>query len=395
MVTGMARLPSPPPIDRRHALLGVDPAAAAWRLLCAFTLSISFSIFVAQLLLILTAAAGVADWWARGRPSLPRTELDAPIACFFAVCLIAALHGLDPLESLWGCRTYLQIAIVYLVLAYADSSERCVTLARWFLIGAAIAASYTVLAAISPIGLSRLFLGRMTQSGQLLFAVSLALPLLLRHVFPARWLRPTLSLYLLALLVNLKRGVWLGTLASVLTIGWLASRRLLLTAALLITLAVALVAPVRTRITDSARDLFLPGNRYDIWMAALDVVHRFPMGVGRKNGEILRDYPNIPPHHKHAHNTLLQITLESGYLGLATFVWWMTRFGTLSWRLQRRLQPAGGMVHALAVAILASFVGFHVAGLVEYNFGDSEVLEIFFIIMGLGLALERRVPHCG
>jgi len=40
-------------------------------------------------------------------------------------------------------------------------------------------------------------------------------------------------------------------------------------------------------------------------------------------------------------------------------------------------------------------VGFHVAGLVEYNFGDSEVLEIFFVVMGLGLALERRLPHSG
>lgn len=395
MVTGLARLPSSPPMDRRHAPFGFDPAVVAWRLLCAFTVSIPFSIFVAQLLLILTAAAGVADWWARGRPSLPRTKLDRPIVCFLVVCVIAALHGLDPLESLWGCRTYLQIAIIYLVLAYADSLERCTALARWFLIGAAITASYTVLAAISPIRLPRLFLGRMTQSGQLVFAISLALPLLLRHVFPARWLRPTLGLYLLALIVNLKRGVWLGTLASVLTIGWLASRRLLLTAALVISLAVVLVAPVRTRITDSARDLFLPGNRYDIWMAALDVVHRFPMGVGRKNGGILRDYPNIPPHHKHAHNTFLQITLESGYLGLATFLWWMTRFGTLSWQLQRRLQPVGGAVHALAVAIFASFLGFHVAGLVEYNFGDSEVLEIFFVIMGLGLALERRVPHRG
>jgi putative inorganic carbon (HCO3(-)) transporter len=167
------------------------------------------------------------------------------------------------------------------------------------------------------------------------------------------------------------------------------------TAVAAIALTATLVSPVRTRITDSARDLLLPGNRYDIWSAAIDVVHRFPMGVGRKNGEILRDYANIPQHHKHAHNTPLQITLESGYLGLATFLLWMSRFGVLSWRLQRRLRPAGGAPHALAVAIFASFVGFHVAGLVEYNFGDSEVLEIFFVIMGLGLALERTTPHSG
>ncbi len=92
--------------------------------------------------------------------------------------------------------------------------------------------------------------------------------------------------------------------------------------------------------------------------------------------------------------TALQIALESGYLGLAAFLWWMSRFGLLSRRLQRRLRAAGGAPRALGVAIFASFVGFHVAGLVEYNFGDSEVLEISFVVIGLGLAPERTTPHC-
>ena len=78
------------------------------------------------------------------------------------------------------------------------------------------------------------------------------------------------------------------------TVGLLASRRLVLVAGLLTALAVAAVPPVRARVANSARDLFLPGNRYDIWVAAIDIVKRFPMGVGRKNGEILRDYPTSP-----------------------------------------------------------------------------------------------------
>ena len=72
------------------------------------------------------------------------------------------------------------------------------------------------------------------------------------------------------------------------------------------------------------------------------------------------------------------------------------RPGTLpSHLLDRSSAHPGGAPHALAVAILASFVGFHLAGLVEYNFADSEVLEIFFVIMGLGLAPQRRTLHAG
>jgi len=362
----------------------------AWRFLCAFVVSISFSIFIAQLLLILAAAAAVVDWWTRGRPRLGRTPIDLPVLCFVLSSLLAAFLGLNLLASLWGLRTYLQIVIVYLVYAYARDVDRSLLLVRCFLAGATLTAAYTVLGALSPYPLPRLFLGQMTQSGQLLFAIGLGLPLALSGVTPPRRLPLLLALYVLALLVNLKRGVWLGALAIVLTVGLMASRRLMLVAGLVVALTVTVVPPVRARIANSTRDLLLPGNRYDIWVAAIDVVKRFPMGVGRKNGEILRDYPNIPQHHKHAHNNLLQITLEGGYLGLAMFLWWMGGFAVLSWRAWRRVAPENAKLAALAVAVLATFVGFHVAGLVEYNFGDSEVLEIFFVAMGLGLVVNER-----
>jgi O-antigen ligase len=344
--------------------------------------------------LILTTVSATIDWWKRGRPRV-RTPLDWPIGCFALASLLAAFLGLDPPASLFGLRTYLQVVIIYLVYVYARDLDRSLSIVRCFLLGIAVTSAYGVLAALFPIPLPRLFLGQMTQSGQLLFAIGLALPLLFRRVLPAVRLRFALALYVLALVLNLKRGVWLGATAVVAIVGLLESRRLVLIGGLAIAIALAAVPPVRTRVANSARDLFLPGNRYDIWVAAVDVVKRFPMGVGRKNGAILRDYPNIPQHHKHAHNNLLQITLESGYLALGTFLWWMVSFGVLAWRAYGRVPASDRPLEALAVAILATFAGFHVAGLVEYNFGDSEVLQIFFVMMGLGLVLNERTRRNG
>jgi O-antigen ligase len=392
MVTDPARVPTAPLAEQPSSIRNFDFSSLAWRLLCAFTVSISFSIFIAETLLILTAIAAALDWWARARPR-PRTPLDLPIACFLGASLLAAFFGLDLPHSLWGLRTYLQIVIVYLVHAYATDLDRVFLLVRCFLVGSAITASYTLLGALAPTVFTRLFLGQMTQSGQLLFAIGFTAPMLLRDVFPQRLVRPAFVLYVLALIVNLKRGAWLGVTAAVITVAILTSRRLLLATAVVILLIVGTASPVRERITNSTRDLFLPGNRYDIWAAAVDVVRRFPMGVGRKNGEILRDYANIPQHHKHAHNNVLQITMESGYLGLATFLWWMGRFARLTWRGYRRIPREAARMEALAVAVLATFVGFHVAGLVEYNFGDSEVLEIFFVMMGLGLVVDRTTQR--
>jgi O-antigen ligase len=378
--------PSPQPIIR-SPLRETDWPLVAWRLVCGFAVSIPFSIAIAQVMLVLAVVAAAIDWQRRGRP-LPHTPIDLPVLGFAASGLLAAFVGLHPVESLWGLRTYLQVVIVYLVYAYVDSFERARDLIRCFLVGSAVTSLYTVLGRLAPVLFPRLFLGQMTQSGQLLFAIGITLSLIVGGTLRGRSPRVAFALYVLALVCNLKRGVWLGVVVTVLTVGLFMGRRLVLVAGLVIVLALTTVPPVRARIGNATRDLLLPGNRRDIWAAAIDVVHRFPMGVGRKNGEILRDYPNIPSRHKHAHNNLLQVTLENGWLGLAMFLWWMGTYAKRAWAVLRRI-PTTHPFFPLAVAVFSTFVGFHVAGLVEYNFGDSEVLEIFLLTMGLGLIVDR------
>ena len=360
-----------------------------WGLLCGFAFSVPFSIALSESMLAITAAVAIRRWWLRGRPRL-RTPLDWPILAFAATAVLGAVVGLDPARSLWGVRTYLQVIIIYLVYAEVRGDERrALTLLGCFLAAIAVTSAYTILAALSPSPLQRLFVGRMTQAGQLLFAVAAAAALVSRRVLWPRLLPYLLALYTIALLVTLKRGAWLGTAVAMMIVGWLRSRLLAMVVVLVPLIAVAAVPPVRARVENTVRDLYLPGNRYDIWRSAVDVVGRFPMGIGRKNGLILRDYPNIPQNHKHAHNNLLQLAMENGYLGAAAFLWWMATFAVLAWRSLRSAPPHGPS-SAVALAVFSTFVGFQCAGMVEYNFGDSEVLQVFFLMMGLGLALPAE-----
>jgi O-antigen ligase len=385
-----SRLASPALARLRE--IAADPARlepVVWRLLCGFAFCVPLSIVLAEGMLAITAAAAIRYWWLCGRPRV-RTPLDWPILAFLASAILAALVGLDPPHSFWGLRTYLQVIIVYVVYAHVRGDEnRALELLGWFLAGMAVTSVYRVLFVLSPWPLPRLFVGRMTQAGQLLFAVAAAAALSLRRALWPRLLPYLLTLYALAVLVTLKRGAWLGTAVALTIVGGMRSRLLVLIVLVVPLVAIATIPPVRARVEHTARDLYLPGNRYDIWRSTIDVIHRFPMGVGRKNGMILRDYPNIPQNHKHAHNNLLQITMEDGYLGAVAFVWWMASFGVLSWRVLRAIAPERPS-SAVALAVFSTFVGFHCAGLVEYNFGDSEVLEVFFIMMGLGLALRAE-----
>ncbi len=395
MVTGFSSVESRSVLGRlRDAASSASRLeTTAWRLLCLFALSIPFSIALAQVMLTLTIAVAILRAWLGGQPP-PRTALDWPVLCFVATTFLAAFLGLDVWQSLWGIRTYLQILIVYLVVLYARTPQRLLELASFFLVGMVITSSHTVFNVLSPWKLPEIFPGEMTKSGQLLFTIGLSVSLVLYRALWPRLMPVTVVLHAVALIADMKRGVWLGALALITVLGLVRSRRVIFAAATLLALTILLAPSVRARIDNTTRDLFLPGNRYDIWKAAVDVVHRFPMGVGRKNGTILRDYPNIPKNHKHAHNDLLQITLEDGYLGLAAYLWWMGGFGWISWRTWHRSTSGDPVGAALSLAVFSSFVGIQVAGLVEYNFGNTEILEIFFVMMGIGLQLDKlgRTP---
>ncbi len=368
-----------------------------WRLLLAFVFCVPWSIFASQLAFFAVAIAAARHWWLVGKPPI-RTPLNVPIAAFLASGVLAAFLGLDVSQGLWGLRTYLQVAIVFIVYRHVRTEERMLRLVHVWLAGMVLTTSVTAWNALTPWALPRVFPGGMTQSGQLVFGIGLAAALAIAGV-GGRLVPASLALYTVALLANLKRGAWLGTFAALATIGLVRSRRLILAALAVVIGAVLFVTPVRDRVEATTRDFFLPGSRYDIWSAAVDVIQRFPMGVGRKNGTILRDYPNIPQRHRHAHNNVLQVTMENGFLGLATFLWWMGRFGVLTFGVWRRLPPERQIARAISVAVFADFIGFHVAGLVEFNFGDTEVLQVLFVTMGLGLAtaelagLTARTRH--
>ena len=47
------------------------------------------------------------------------------------------------------------------------------------------------------------------------------------------------------------------------------------------------------------------------------------------------------------------------------------------------------MDRGIVLGALGGLAGFFVSGLVHYNWGDSEVIMIFYFIMGLALVVER------
>ena len=91
----------------------------------------------------------------------------------------------------------------------------------------------------------------------------------------------------------------------------------------------------------------------------------------------------------HLHCTPLQIAFERGVPTLIAWLAWMFFYLQLLWRTFRR-DDLDWMERGLILGAIGGTAGFLSCGLVHYNWGDSEVVMIFYLLMGLSLSVINR-----
>jgi hypothetical protein len=204
----------------------------------------------------------------------------------------------------------------------------------------------------------------------------------------------------LALLLTVTRASWLSFLLStvVMALVGAGSRRVVA----LVALAALLVVPLGLYVLQQKRGVGFfdrkDGSiswRATVYREGFELFVRSPrhiaVGVGmdsikrhwREWG--LFDGGRLPV--GHMHSTPLQFALERGLPALLVWLAFVFIYARMLWRLWRALTD--WRERGLVLGALGGLVGFFASGLVHYNFGDSEVVMVFYLIMGLTLALER------
>ena len=89
----------------------------------------------------------------------------------------------------------------------------------------------------------------------------------------------------------------------------------------------------------------------------------------------------------HMHSNLLQIALERGLPALVVWLMLLGVYARMLWRVVR--STADEFPRSFALGALGGLVGFFASGLVHYNWGDSEVVTVVYLIMGLSLVIAR------
>jgi hypothetical protein len=91
----------------------------------------------------------------------------------------------------------------------------------------------------------------------------------------------------------------------------------------------------------------------------------------------------------HFHSTYLQIAVERGIPALAAWLLFIWVYLKMLWRLLKSNQLKHWQDHGAILGILGGAIGFFISGSVHYNYGDQEVVAVFYFLMGIAACYFR------
>jgi O-antigen ligase len=196
----------------------------------------------------------------------------------------------------------------------------------------------------------------------------------------------------LALLLTYTRSAWLGWIVAVAVLLILKWPRALAWAVPVGILAISLAPlPFFSRVISSF-DIKQSSNLDRIRMAeaGVEIIKDYPLlGVGPAN--VKEVYPLYRKHDAprfripHLHNNMIQLWAERGVLALVAYLFLQILF------LRECARAWGGPLSRFAEIGVAVTVALAVAGLFEFNFGDTEVFWILLDIFAMIIAFTEGV----
>jgi O-antigen ligase len=243
----------------------------------------------------------------------------------------------------------------------------------------------------------------MTYSGQLMLVACLAVARVLFWKRDRMWPTLVLPALLVALATTASRNAWVGACTGVAILLLMRDLRLV---GLLPVLAAVFIALAPAQLTDRFYAMFKirqvsqqtatteasvrsNQDRVAMMRSGLRMIKDHPLtGVGPDMVmdvyPVYRDKQAVNQLNPHLHNVPLQIAAERGLPALAVWLWFVVVL-VRDFVRQRRTSPWVFLPDA-GLAIVAAMIA---AGMFEYNFGDSEFLMLFLLLVTVPYAALR------
>ena len=370
--------------------------SAALVALCLFVGALQLSIGAAATLLTLTLGLWVGVLVSR-RERIEVPAMFWPLVAYAGITLVSVAASLDPVASLVDSKEVLLFLVVPVVYRFARGRNASTVSTIVISVGAVAAVfgivQYGILEYDSLGQRPRGSMGHyMTYSGLLMLVIGLAAARILFGRTNRVWAALVLPALVVALALTLTRSAWVGACAGIGLLLVIRDRRLLAAIPVVAAILIALAPPVVTDRFYSTFDLQDPTNRDRFAMARAGgrMIRDHPLtGVGPDMvQEVYADYRDaggVNEVNPHLHNVPLHIAAERGLPALAIWLWFIvvaTRDLVVGLR-----QPES---RALAAGGLAAMASMLTAGMFEYNFGDSEFLMLFLVLLTLPAAAALK-----
>ena len=309
----------------------------------------SFSIFIAQVGLILSAICWLAYMALAKRREWGRTVLDAGILSLAVITLLSSLAALD---IAFHPRGIFKTVGLMLVFYWAHFNLRDSRVVRNSLLAFVYGATLNAVFAVGKYAYNIIRHGDWTRSSGthsipqtfseiLVMGYAFLVALYLSHppLRRRRWLIVPLVAWPLAIFISHTRGAWLGLAVALVLVGSLINiKRTLITAGCVVLLSLGSITAwnlIRPEggprdYTDRLLHFFDPSwgsnrTRIMIWQAGGRMLEERPLGIGVDN--VYELYPKYrlegtpAGRFGHLHDNFLQILVERGWLGLLAFVY--------------------------------------------------------------------------
>ena len=386
-MTTLTLVAGAPPRDR------LEWAAVAG--LLGFVAALQLSIAAAGICLALMLACWAGTLFV-GQERWDAPRFFWPLLIYAAWTLVSAAFSPDPRTSFIDSKQLVVFLIVPAVYQLARGNRALTVFNVIITVGAASA----ILGIVQYGVLNYDHLGQrpqgalghyMTYSGLLVLVICAAVGRLLfdtRHCAWAAIVMPSLAA---AIALTFTRSAWVGVAAGVTVLFVLKDRRLL---ALLPVIAVLFVILAPARINARMYSMFnlndpTTRDRVAMLREGRAMIAEHPLtGVGPNMVERVyaqyRDPLAVEKVNPHLHNVPMQIAAERGLPALAIWLWFV---GTVVLDVWQKLRTSRHRF--LAATALAATAGMLSAGLFEHNFGDSEFLMLFLVLLTLPFAADR------
>ncbi|PKL92540.1 MAG: hypothetical protein CVV21_01930 [Candidatus Goldiibacteriota bacterium HGW-Goldbacteria-1] len=329
-----------------------------------------------------------------------------PFSAFIFIHFIAAVFGVDPLNSIKDFKKVYIMGAVFLAAYISRSSLNKEMLMRFFAAGAIFVGGYAFSTGIYH----RLIMheadfravsfsgNHMHAGGMLAMACVVLAGFMVAELKSLSVKRLNVLLYSLGsffaglgLVFTFTRGSWLAALCGMLIIFFMAGKKYFVI--FLVIIAAAGFALKDTAVGKRAMSSFNTNKgtsnieRAYMWESGIKMIKDKPwLGIGTANvGKIYPQYINPEARERqqgHLHNTAIQIAVIDGLLGLAALIWLFVSL--LITQIRGALSANGYDKHAL-FAFFAVTVVFVINGLFEYNLFSSQVALMFWFLTGISL----------